>query len=78
VRDHVEVPYDKDRIKDAPSVDVDAGGHLSADQERELYRHYDIDGSRAWHRANEPGGSGWAHAAGLREGDASAAPPTTR
>lgn len=69
VRDHVEVPYDKDRIKDAPSVDVDAGGHLSANQERELYSYYGIDWGRAWQQANEPGESGWAHAAGRREGE---------
>ncbi len=29
VDDHLEVPYPKSTIKDAPNVDVDAGGHLS-------------------------------------------------
>ncbi|GII05083.1 DUF2382 domain-containing protein [Planobispora takensis] len=67
VQDHVEVPYDKQTIKDAPHVDVDAGGHLSAAEERELYRYYDIDWESSWQQANQPGESGWAHSGGLRE-----------
>ncbi|WP_119729832.1 DUF2382 domain-containing protein [Thermomonospora amylolytica] len=43
VRDHVEAGYDKDFIKQAPNVDVDAGGHLSASEEQQLYRYYGID-----------------------------------
>ncbi|UYQ66120.1 PRC and DUF2382 domain-containing protein [Streptomyces peucetius] len=54
VGDHLEVPYPKDKIKDAPNVDVDAGGHLSAQEEQRLYRHYSIDWDAAWKRANEP------------------------
>ena len=38
VRGDVSVPYSKDQIKDAPSVDPD--GELSADEEQQLYRHY--------------------------------------
>lgn len=34
------VPYDKDTVKDAPNVD--AGGHLSPEQERELFDYYDL------------------------------------
>jgi stress response protein YsnF len=34
----VVVPYEKDMVKDAPSVDPD--GHLSPDDEARLYRHY--------------------------------------
>jgi stress response protein YsnF len=41
--DRVEVPWTKSKIKDAPHVDVDAGGHLSEREERQLYRHYGID-----------------------------------
>lgn len=41
VQDHVEVPYDKDRIKNAPNVDVDEG-YLSPEQEQELYRYYGL------------------------------------
>ena len=37
--DEVVVPYAKSQIKDAPSVDVD-GGHLSQDEEAQLYTHY--------------------------------------
>ncbi|MEU8174747.1 PRC-barrel domain-containing protein [Microbispora hainanensis] len=65
---HVEVPYDKERVKSAPDVDLDADGHLSAEQERVLYRHYDMDVDAAWERANRPGSlTGWADSAGRRE-----------
>jgi uncharacterized protein (TIGR02271 family) len=37
--DRLTVPYDKDTIKDAPSVDLD-GGHLDEAEEDRLYRHY--------------------------------------
>lgn len=43
VRDHVEAGYDKEFIKHAPHVDVDAKGHLSAAEERQLYRYYGTD-----------------------------------
>ncbi|MEV4062132.1 PRC-barrel domain-containing protein [Nonomuraea dietziae] len=66
VTDHVEVPYDKDRVKDAPNVDVDAGGYLSAEEERELYRYYGMDWESSWQQANQPG-EGWAHEGGMRE-----------
>lgn len=62
VEDHLEVPYPKDRVKDAPNVDVDAGGHLSEDEERRLYEHYGIAWDEAWQQANQPGRGGWAHA----------------
>jgi uncharacterized protein (TIGR02271 family) len=42
VRGDVSVPYSKDQIKDAPSVDPD--GELSADEEQRLYRHYGVSG----------------------------------
>ncbi|GGS63512.1 photosystem reaction center subunit H [Planobispora rosea] len=67
VQDHVEVPYDKATIKDAPNVDVDSRGHLSAEEERELYRYYNIDWESSWQQANQPGETGWAHAGGLQE-----------
>ncbi|OQR63451.1 photosystem reaction center subunit H [Streptomyces maremycinicus] len=60
VGDHLEVPYAKDMVKDAPNVDVDAGGHLSEDEEHRLYAHYGIDWDTAWQQANQPGGGGWA------------------
>lgn len=40
--DGLRVPYDKDMIKDAPSVDADQG-HLSREEEAELYRHYRLE-----------------------------------
>lgn len=60
VEDHLEVPYDKNRVKDAPNVDVDAGGHLSEQEEHRLYEHYGIDWDAAWQQANRPGETGWA------------------
>ena len=39
--DDVQVPYDKQLIKDAPRVDPD--GHLSEAEEQELWRHYGLD-----------------------------------
>ncbi|MFE9773335.1 PRC and DUF2382 domain-containing protein [Streptomyces sp. NPDC005931] len=48
VGDHLEVPYAKNQVKDAPNVDVDAGGHLSAQEEHRLYEHYGIDWEGVW------------------------------
>jgi uncharacterized protein (TIGR02271 family) len=39
--DQVQVPYEKQRIKDAPNMDPD--GHLSEQEEQELWRHYGLD-----------------------------------
>ncbi|NUR63701.1 MAG: photosystem reaction center subunit H, partial [Catenulispora sp.] len=60
VDDRLQVPYAKDTVKDAPNVDVDAGGHLSEAEEQRLYEHYGIDWDGAWQQANQPGQSGWA------------------
>jgi len=40
------VPYDKSRIKDAPNIDVEAG-HLSRDEEAQLYDYYGLSYSTA-------------------------------
>ncbi|MEV7804860.1 PRC-barrel domain-containing protein [Microbispora sp. NPDC088329] len=65
---HVEVPYAKEHVKNAPDVDLDADGHLSAEQERELYRHYDMGWDAAWERANQPDSlTGWAASGGRHE-----------
>jgi uncharacterized protein (TIGR02271 family) len=37
----LRVPYDKDKIKGAPNQDPD--GHLSPEEEQELYRYYGMD-----------------------------------
>ena len=41
VGDSVQVPYDKQQVIDAPSLEAD--GSLSQDEEAELYRHYGLD-----------------------------------
>ncbi|WP_336029350.1 PRC and DUF2382 domain-containing protein [Geodermatophilus sp. FMUSA9-8] len=37
----LRLPYDKSRVKNAPHVDV-SGGHLSPQEEQELYRYYGL------------------------------------
>src|SRR5215210_3683064 len=39
--DGVRVPVSKAQVKDAPKVDAD--GHLSPQEEQELYRYYNLD-----------------------------------
>src|SRR5215218_6154836 len=39
--DHVQVPFEKQRVKDAPTMDPD--GHLSEQEEQALWRHYGLD-----------------------------------
>jgi uncharacterized protein (TIGR02271 family) len=39
--DQVQVPYEKQLVKDAPRMDPD--GHLSEQEEQELWRHYGLD-----------------------------------
>jgi sporulation protein YlmC with PRC-barrel domain len=41
VDDTLHIPYDKALVKDAPDFGVSR--HLSAEQERQLYRHYGIE-----------------------------------
>jgi uncharacterized protein (TIGR02271 family) len=41
----IAVPYSKDKVKDAPRVAPD--GHLSREEEDELYRYYEIGGTTA-------------------------------
>ncbi|MFC7713797.1 PRC and DUF2382 domain-containing protein [Nonomuraea recticatena] len=53
--DRVDVTYDKAMIKGAPRVDVESGGHLSLDEERELYRYYGLDWSAASGRQSGDG-----------------------
>jgi uncharacterized protein (TIGR02271 family) len=42
VDDGLTVPYSKDLVKDAPNVDPDDDGHLSAQEEQRLYEHYGL------------------------------------
>jgi uncharacterized protein (TIGR02271 family) len=39
--DQVQVPYEKQLVKDAPNMDPD--GHLSKQEEQELWRHYGLE-----------------------------------
>ena len=39
--DQVRVPYEKSLVKDAPNMDAD--GHLTPEEEQNLYRHYSLD-----------------------------------
>lgn len=69
VQDHLEVPYPKEKIKGAPNVDVDSGGHLSVEEEQHLYRYYGIErtggkGMTPDSSAGAPGGAGAAAGAG--------------
>jgi uncharacterized protein (TIGR02271 family) len=41
IGDSVQVPYDKQLVKDAPRVDTDQ--HLSEAEEQQLWRHYGLD-----------------------------------
>ena len=42
----VVTSYDKQLVSDAPRVDSD--GHLSEDEERQLWRHYGLDYDTTW------------------------------
>jgi uncharacterized protein (TIGR02271 family) len=48
--DGVQVPYDKQLVKDAPRVDADQ--HLSEREEQELWRHYGMDYSAGYDNAD--------------------------
>jgi stress response protein YsnF len=66
VQDHLEIPYDKDKVKGAPNVDVDSGGHLSVEEERHLYRYYGLEstGAAAGEKAAAAGAAGAAGTSG--------------
>jgi uncharacterized protein (TIGR02271 family) len=54
--DSVQVPYDKDQVKNAPTMQAD--GNLSQDEEAELYRHYGLDYSQHRSDSGLPAGTG--------------------
>ena len=51
--DELTIPFSKDKVKDAPSVDVD-NGHLDRDEEQRLYEYYEMSyaGGQAAGRTN--------------------------
>ncbi len=51
--DRVTIPYDKNKVKDAPQVASD--GHLSPDEEQELYRYYGL----SFDSTTQTGQPGW-------------------
>jgi uncharacterized protein (TIGR02271 family) len=57
--DVVSVPYDKAKVSDAPRVD--AGGHLSQDEEAGLYRYYGLDYGEARTDSGLPHGDSAGH-----------------
>jgi uncharacterized protein (TIGR02271 family) len=55
VGDSVQVPYDKDRVKNAPAIPAE--GQLSQDEEAALYRHYGLDYTESRSDSGLPAGS---------------------
>jgi uncharacterized protein (TIGR02271 family) len=53
--DQVQVPYEKQRVKDAPNMDPD--GHLSEQEEQELNRHYGLDDGDVYEAGTGPAGT---------------------
>ena len=51
----IRVPFDKAKVKDAPRVD-DSEGHLSQEEEAELYRYYGMDYSESRSDSGLPAG----------------------
>jgi uncharacterized protein (TIGR02271 family) len=49
--DDVRVPYSKDQVKDAPSIEAD--GELSPDEEQRLYEHYGRSDYGDWDRTTD-------------------------
>lgn len=52
----VRVPYERDKIKDAPRTDL-AHGHLEREQEAELYRYYGLEPERGGASGRDDGGA---------------------
>ncbi len=61
--DGVRVPVTKDRVKHAPKIETD--GHLSPEEEQELYRYYGVDSAPLGHPS-----------AGTQTSDSAATPAT--
>ncbi|MFC8712900.1 YsnF/AvaK domain-containing protein [Streptomyces sp. NPDC057197] len=72
VDDHLKVPYRKDKIKGAPHIDIDSGGHLSEPEEHQLYDYYGLNWGEGPHdgagsrgdRGRTAGAAGTARLAG--------------
>ena len=62
--DGVRVPVSKTQVKDAPKIDTD--GHLSPQEEQELYRYYGMGGGETNTRGTETGTDTGVAGEGLR------------
>jgi sporulation protein YlmC with PRC-barrel domain len=72
--DLIRVPYEKDHVKDAPSVEPD--GEISADEEQRVYAHYGLEYSQARSGSGLPEGESAAGASaggGVASGTATTA-----
>lgn len=52
VGDDIEVPYDKDKVKDAPRIEG-ADSHLSEEEEDELYTYYGLGDSDSYQSSSD-------------------------
>lgn len=68
--DTLILPYDKGKVKGAPSVDEDKDGHLGEDEERELYQYYGVN----WDRST--GGGTLSFESTRTQGHDTSGPPT--
>jgi stress response protein YsnF len=73
VEDHLEVPYTKDKVKDAPDVVVDSGGHLSREEEHRLYEYYGVKWDEPWEQSTGQDKSSTSGRSGMDAGTAGAA-----
>ena len=71
----VTVPYSKDQVKDAPSIDPD--GELSQEDEARLYRHYGLEYSERRSGTGLPEGTQGAQVGGRGPVGADVSGPTT-
>ncbi|WP_217143552.1 PRC and DUF2382 domain-containing protein [Streptomyces sp. AC627_RSS907] len=77
VQDHLEVPYRKEQVKGAPSVDIDAGGHLSETEEHRLYDYYGINWDSVLSEAERTDDGRWAAGPGPSAGTGTTGTDTT-
>ncbi|MER5480002.1 PRC and DUF2382 domain-containing protein [Streptomyces sp. NPDC002734] len=73
VEDHLEVPYTKDKVKDAPDVVVDSGGHLSREEEHRLYEYYGVKWDEPWEQSTGQDKDATSGRGGMDKGTAGAA-----
>jgi uncharacterized protein (TIGR02271 family) len=64
----LRVPYAKDQITDAPSVDIDRG-HLDESEEEQLCRHYGLDYSESRSDSGLPEGTSGYASSGTESGE---------